>query len=359
MFNKLEAAENRYEELNLKLSDPRVLDNQDEYRRLMKEHAELEDTVAKYREYKKTVKEIEDAKSLLEETHDKEFKELVQSEYEELKEKLEQIKNELRIMLLPKDPNDERSVIMEIRSGAGGEEAALFAADLFKMYTKYCERNNWKTEILDSNETEIGGFKEIVFSIDAKGAFSKLKYESGVHRVQRVPDTEASGRIHTSTVTVAVLPEVDDVEVEINPNDLQIDTYRASGAGGQHINKTESAIRITHIPTGIVVTCQDQRSQHKNKEKAMKVLRSKLYEMAQQKQHSEVAQNRKSQIGTGDRSERIRTYNFPQGRVTDHRIGLTLYKIDEIMEGDLDEIINSLTLADQAQRLAYSSNDND
>lgn len=359
MFDRLEAAENRYEEINHKLSDPQVLANQDEYRKLMKEHSELEEIVLKYREYKKASEDFKEARELLDGTLEKDFREMVQLEFDELKEKLELISKELKILLLPKDPNDERSVIVEIRGGAGGEEAALFAGVLFRMYTRYGERKRWKTEILDANETEIGGFKEIVFSIEAKGAYSRLKYESGVHRVQRVPATESSGRIHTSTVTVAVLPEVDEVDVEINPSDLQIDTYRASGAGGQHINKTESAIRITHIPSGIVVTCQDQRSQFKNKDKAMKVLRSKLYEIAQQQQHSEIAQSRKSQVGTGDRSERIRTYNFPQGRVTDHRIGLTLYKIDEIVDGDIDEIIDYLITADQSDKLGSGNDDED
>lgn len=359
MFDKLEVAENRYDEINLKLSDPSVISNQEEYRKLMKEYSELEDVVMKFREYKKVKQEIEDAKELLEDKLDKDFREMVEAELEDAKEKLEQIQKELKIMLIPKDPNDERSVIVEIRGGAGGEEAALFAAQLFRMYSMYADSKRWKLEILDSNPTEIGGFKEIVFSIEAKGAFSRFKYESGVHRVQRVPETEASGRIHTSTVTVAVLAEVEDVEVDINPADLEIDTYRASGAGGQHINKTESAIRITHKPTGIVVTCQDQRSQHKNKDKAMKILRSKLYEMAQEQQSSEVAQARKSQVGTGDRSERIRTYNFPQGRVTDHRIGLTLYKLESILNGDIDEIIDALTTSEQTEKLGSGSFDND
>lgn len=359
MFDRLEVAENRYEEINHMLSDPHILANQDEYRKLMKEHSELGEIVAKFREYKKIKTEIDDAKELLDSTLEKDFREMVQLEYEELKEKVEQISKELKILLLPKDPNDERSVIVEIRGGAGGEEAALFAGVLFRMYTRYGERNRWKTEILDASETEIGGFKEIVFSIEAKGAYSRLKYESGVHRVQRVPSTESSGRIHTSTVTVAVLPEVDEVDVDINPSDLQIDTYRASGAGGQHINKTESAIRITHMPSGIVVTCQDQRSQHKNKDKAMKVLRSKLYEIAQQQQHSEIAQSRKSQVGTGDRSERIRTYNFPQGRVTDHRIGLTLYKIDQIIDGDIEDIIDHLVTASQSDKLGSANEDDE
>jgi len=359
MFDKLEVAENKYEEINIKLSTPVIIANQDEYRRLMKEHSELGEIVAKYREYKKINKDISDAKEMLDDKLDKDFREMVQIEFDEAKDKLEQIKKELKILLLPRDPNDERSVIVEIRGGAGGEEAALFAGVLFRMYSMYAERNHWNTEILDSNATEIGGFKEVVFAIEAKGAYSRLKFESGVHRVQRVPSTESSGRIHTSTVTVAVLPEVEEVDVDINPNDLEIDTYRASGAGGQHINKTDSAIRITHVPSGLVVTCQDQRSQHKNKDKAMKVLRSKLYEMAQKQQDSEVAQARKSQVGTGDRSERIRTYNFPQGRVTDHRIGLTLYKIDEILNGDLDEVIDALITVDQTEKLGSSADDLD
>lgn len=359
MFDKLEVADNRYEEINLKLSDPQVMNDQDEYRRLMKEFSELGIIVEKYREYRKTKSDIAEAKELLDSTLDKDFRELVQLEFDEAREKLEQIEKDMKVLLMPTDPNDNRSVIVEIRGGAGGEEAALFAANLFRMYTRYGERHRWKSEILDINETEIGGIKEVVFSIEARGAYSKLKYESGVHRVQRVPSTESSGRIHTSTVTVAVLPEVDDVDVDINQNDLEIDTYRASGAGGQHINKTDSAIRITHIPSGIVVTCQDQRSQHKNKDKAMKVLRSKLFERAQNQQDSEVAQARKSQVGTGDRSERIRTYNFPQGRVSDHRIGLTLYKIEEILDGDIDDIIDALITADQSEKLGSSTYDED
>jgi peptide chain release factor 1 len=359
MFDKLEVADNRYEEINLKLSDPQVIANQEEYRKLMKEFSELGEIVEKYREYKKVKSDIAESRELLDSTLEKDFRELVQAEFDEAREKLEVIEGQLKLLLVPKDPNDNRSVIMEIRGGAGGEEAALFAADLFRMYTMYAEGRRWKTEILDLNDTEIGGIKEVVFAIEAQGAYSRLKYESGVHRVQRVPTTESSGRIHTSTVTVAVLPEVDEVDVDINPNDLQIDTYRASGAGGQHINKTDSAIRITHLPTGIVVTCQDQRSQHKNKDKAMKVLRSKLYEIAQEQQNSEIATARKNQVGTGDRSERIRTYNFPQGRVSDHRIGLTLYRIDDIMNGDLDEIIDALTTADQSEKLGSASYDAD
>jgi len=356
MFDRLEVIENRYEEISIRLSDPSVIANQDEYKKLMKEYSELEEIVGKYREYKKVLKDISDAKELREEKLDKEMHEMVEAELAESEEKLEKIQKELQILLLPKDPNDDKSVIMEIRAGAGGEEAALFAGNLFRAYSKYAESKHWKTEILDSNPTELGGFKEVVFSIEAKGAYSRLKFESGVHRVQRVPSTEASGRIHTSTVTVAVLPEVDDVDIEINPADLQIDTFRASGAGGQHVNKTESAIRITHIPTGLVVTCQDERSQHKNREKAMRVLRSKLYSMAQEQLNNEVAQARKSQVGTGDRSERIRTYNFPQGRVTDHRIGLTLYKIEEILDGDFDEIIDALITAEQTDKLGNGDN---
>lgn len=352
MFKRLEAAENRYDELTMKLSDPSVIANQEEYRRLMKEHSDLEDIVLKFREYKKVLKEMEDAKEMLNDKGlDRELKDMAQMEVEEASEKLEVLKKEIKILLLPKDPNDDKSVIVEIRGGAGGEEAALFAADLYRMYTRYAERNRWSYELLDSNETEIGGFKEVVFSIDARGAFSKLKFESGVHRVQRIPSTESGGRIHTSTVTVAVLPEVEEVDVNINMNDLRIDTYRASGAGGQHINKTDSAIRITHIPTGLVVTCQDQRSQHKNKERAMTVLRSKLYEMEQEKQTSEYAQNRKSQVGTGDRSEKIRTYNFPQSRITDHRIGFTAYNMEAVLDGDMEALIDALVTADQAERL--------
>lgn len=352
MFDRLEVAENRYDEINMKLSDPSVIANQDEYRKLMKEHSELEEVVAKYREYKKVTQDIEDAKEMLnDKSLDKDFREMVQMELEEAEAKIEQLRKEVKILLLPRDPNDDKSVIVEIRGGAGGDEAALFASDLYRMYTRYAERNRWAVEVLDSNPTEIGGFKEVVFSIEAKGAYSKLKFESGVHRVQRIPSTESGGRIHTSTVTVAVLPEVEDVDVDINPADLKIDTYRASGAGGQHINKTESAIRITHLPSGIVVTCQDQRSQHKNKDKAMTILRSKLYEIAQEQQNSEVAQARKSQVGTGDRSEKIRTYNFPQSRITDHRIGFTAYNMEQVLDGDMENIIDALVTADQTERL--------
>lgn len=351
MFDKLQSAEARYEEISLMLGQPDVINDQDKYKKLMKEYSHMEDLILAYREYKKVSSDIEEAKMLLQDKLDSDFRKLVEDELKELQEKFDKLEKDLRILLLPKDPNDERNVIIEIRAGAGGEEAALFASVLFRMYSKYAEKNNWKTEIMDSNETGIGGFKEIVFSIEGDGAYSKLKFESGVHRVQRIPSTEANGRIHTSTVTVAVLPEVEDVDVTINPSDLRIDTYRASGAGGQHINKTDSAIRITHLPTGIVVSCQDERSQYKNKDKAMKVLRSKLYEIAQEEQNSMVAEERKSQVGTGDRSERIRTYNYPQGRVTDHRIGLTLYKLDNFFDGDMQELIDALITTSQAKKL--------
>jgi len=353
MFERLEVAESKYDEITMKLSDANVIANQEEYRKLMKEHSELETIVFKFREYKKYLKELEEAKEMLDDKSlDRELRDMAQLEMGEASGKIEILKKEIKVLLLPKDPTDEKSVIVEIRGGAGGEEAALFAANLFRMYTRYAERNRWSYELLDSNETEIGGFKEVVFSIDARGAFSKLKFESGVHRVQRIPSTESGGRIHTSTVTVAVLPEVEEVDVTINANDLRIDTYRASGAGGQHINKTDSAIRITHLPTGLVVTCQDQRSQHKNKDMAMNVLRSKLYKMEQERLDSEVAQERKSQVGTGDRSEKIRTYNFPQSRITDHRIGFTAYNMEAVLDGDMDALIEALVTADQAERLS-------
>jgi len=354
MFDKLENIEKRYEEISMQLTDPSVISNQDKYRSLMKEINELQPIVEKYREYRALKEKIAEALEMLSGSLEADFREMYEDELKESRDILPEVENELRILLLPSDPNDSKSVIIEIRGGAGGDEAALFAADLHRMYTMYGESHGWKSEILDSNITGIGGIKEISFSIDAEGAYSRLKYESGVHRVQRVPETESSGRIHTSTVTVAVLPEADEVDVDINPNDVEVDTYRSSGAGGQHVNKTDSAIRLTHIPTGIVVTCQDERSQHKNKDKAFKILRAKLFELAQIEQDKEIAQNRKSQVGTGDRSERIRTYNFPQGRVTDHRINLTLYKIDEIMNGGLDELIDALITEDQAKKLSHS-----
>ena len=352
MFNKLLSVEERFEEVNEKICQPDVVADMDMYKKLMRELKQLTPVVEKFREYKAVQSAFEEAKTLLDEGGlDKDFKEMVELEYVESKEKLEIINEELKILLLPRDPNDDRSVIVEIRAGAGGDESALFANSLLRMYSMYAESKGWKTEILSSNETGLGGFKEVSFMIDGDGAYSRLKFESGVHRVQRVPETESSGRIHTSTVTVAVLPEAEEVDVEINPADLQIDTYRAGGAGGQHVNKTESAIRITHIPTGTVVECQDERSQHKNREKAMKVLRSRILEAEMQKQNEQIAGERKLQVGTGDRSERIRTYNYPQGRVSDHRIGLTLYRIDSILNGDIDEIVDALITADTAEKL--------
>ena len=352
MFDKLKAVEDRYEEIGAELMKPEVVSDNETFKKLMKEHKQLTPIVEKYREYAEAKKSEQEAKELLDAGGlDKEFKELVEEEYQSAKEKIESVSEELKILLLPKDPNDDKNVIIEIRGGAGGEEAALFAGSLMRMYSMYAESMHWKTEILSANETELGGYKEVSFMVEGEGAYSKLKYESGVHRVQRVPETETQGRIHTSTVTVAVLPEAEEVEVEINPADLQIDTYRSGGAGGQHVNKTESAIRITHLPTGLVVECQDERSQYKNKDKAMKVLRSRLYEMMQQQQNDAIASDRRSQVGTGDRSERIRTYNYPQGRVTDHRIGLTLYKIEQILNGDLTEIIDGLTTYYRAEML--------
>ena len=352
MFENLDVFVKRYEELNQKLYDPEVVSDQQLYKELMKEHKTITPIVEKYQEYQKTEQAMDEAKEMLAEGGmDREFKSMVEEEYEQAKSDLERLTDELKILLLPRDPNDDRNVIVEIRGGAGGEEAALFSAVLFRMYSMYAEQKGWKTEIMNVNETELGGYKEISFMISGDGAYSRLKYESGVHRVQRVPETETQGRVHTSTATVAVLPEADDVEIEINPADLQIDTYRSSGAGGQHVNKTESAIRITHLPTGIVVECQDERSQYKNKDRAMKILRSKLYEAKQQEQDAKVAAERRSQVGTGDRSERIRTYNFPQGRMTDHRIGLTIYRLDDLVNGNIDEVIDALITADRATKL--------
>lgn len=352
MLDKLQSVEHRYEEVSNRLGQPGVANNQEEYKSLMKEFTELEEIVLKFREYKKVHQELQDAKEMVKDTIDPEFSTMIQKEISDLSEQEQQLKKKMKFLLIPKDPKDEKSVIVEIRAGAGGDEAGLFVGVLYRMYVKFAEANQWRVESIDASETEIGGFKEVVFSIKAKGAYSRLKFESGVHRVQRVPTTESSGRIHTSTVTVAVLPEVEDVEVDINPNDLRIDTYRAGGAGGQHINKTDSAVRITHIPTGVVVACQDERSQHKNKDKAMTVLRARIFEMMQEKQDSELAESRRSQVGTGDRSERIRTYNYPQGRITDHRIGLTLYRLEEVLEGDLTEVIEALMTEEQMQKLA-------
>jgi peptide chain release factor 1 len=348
MFDKLEELEKKYNELTEKISDATVIANQDEWKKYMKEHSQMKEVVEKYIEYKKTNKSMNEAKELM---HELEMKEIAEIEYLECKDKLVEIEDELKILLLPKDQNDDNNVIIEIRGGAGGEEAALFAYNLYRMYTMYADLKRWQVELLDMNETGIGGIKEVSFMIKGKGAYSKLKFESGVHRVQRVPETEASGRIHTSTVTVAVLPEVDDVEVEIKSDDLRIDTYRASGAGGQHVNKTESAIRITHLPTGFVVSCQTERSQLQNRETAMKMLRSKLYEYMEEQKNKELASTRKLQVGTGDRSEKIRTYNYPQGRVTDHRINYTMYQLENFMNGNLDDMIEALRTYDRAERL--------
>lgn len=355
MFENLQVFENRYEELNLKLYDPTVAADRDLYRSLMQEHSEIAPIVEKYREYRNAEDNLKGAEEILyDSSSDRDMKDMALEEIAEAKNIMASSAEELKVLLLPKDPNDDKSVIVEIRGGAGGEEAALFSAVLYRMYSMYAEKQGWSTEIISMNETELGGFKEISFSIEGKGAYSKLKFESGVHRVQRVPETETQGRIHTSTATVAVLPEADEVELDINPKDLHIDTFRSSGAGGQHINKTSSAIRITHLPTGTVVECQDERSQLKNKEKAMKVLRARLLDAKIEAQNKEISAERKSQVGTGDRSERIRTYNYPQIRVTDHRIGLTLYKLDDILNGNLDEIIDSLIAADRAAKLEES-----
>ena len=352
MLDKLSEVEKRYEEIEHRLYDPSVVADVEQYRQLMKESAALQPIVEKYREYTAAKRYAEEARGLLDGGGlDKEMRELAEQELAENREKAEACAEELKLLLLPRDPNDQRNVMVEIRAGAGGEESALFANSLQRMYTMYAERRGFGTEVMNRNETELGGCKEVSFMVTGDGAYSRFKFESGVHRVQRVPETEAGGRIHTSTATVAVLPEAEEVELEINPADLQIDTYRSSGAGGQHINKTESAIRITHLPTGTVVECQDERSQFKNKDKAMRVLRARLFERKQQEQDAAIAADRRSQVGTGDRSERIRTYNFPQGRVTDHRIGLTLYRIDAIMDGDLDEIIDALITADRAEKL--------
>lgn len=352
MLEKLGSVEQRFETVNELLCKPDVVADMEQYKHLMQELKHLTPIVEKYREYKKCKDSFDEAKELLDAGGmDKDFREMVQDEFETSRDNLEVILDELKILLLPRDPNDDKNVIIEIRGGAGGEEASLFAASLFRMYSMYSEEKGFKCEVLSANETELGGFKEISFEVSGQGAYSRFKFESGVHRVQRVPETESQGRVHTSTVTVAVLPEADEVDVEISTADLQIDTYRAGGAGGQHVNKTESAIRITHIPTGTVVECQDERSQHKNKDRAMKILRSRILEAENQKRADEIAGERKSQVGTGDRSERIRTYNFPQGRVSDHRIGLTLYRIDAIMDGDLDEFIDALITADTAEKL--------
>lgn len=348
MFDKLEAVEKRYEEITKMISDPEVIANQSEWQKLMKEHASIEEIVLKYREYKKTKQTMEEAEEMMQ---DKELKELAEVEFYEAKEQLPKIEEELKILLIPKDPDDDKNIICEIRAGAGGDEAALFAGTLFRMYSMYAEKRRWSLEVLNENETGLGGYKEITFMVSGKGVYSRLKFESGVHRVQRVPDTESSGRIHTSTATVAVLPVVEDVEIEINPADIKMEVFRSSGAGGQHINKTSSAVRLIHEPTGIVVECQTERSQFQNRDNAMKMLRTKLYEIEKEKQDSEVANARKTQVGSGDRSEKIRTYNYPQGRITDHRIGMSIYQMENFLNGDIDEMVDNLIAADRAERL--------
>lgn len=348
MFEKLELVEKRYDELTTQISNPAIIANTNEWRKLVKEHSSMEDVVLKYREYKETLKNMEEAKELME---DPEMKDLAEEEYYSNKDKVSKIEEELKVLLIPKDPNDDKSVICEIRGGAGGEEAALFAGTLFRMYGMYAERKHWSIEILNENSTELGGYKEISFMVSGKGAYSRLKFESGVHRVQRVPDTESSGRIHTSTATVAVLPVVEDVEIDINPADIKMEVFRASGAGGQHINKTSSAVRLIHVPTGIVAECQTQRSQLQNREYAMNMLKSRLYDIEKQKQDNEISSTRKSQVGSGDRSEKIRTYNYPQGRITDHRIGFSVYQFENFLNGDLDEMIDNLIAADRAEKL--------
>ncbi len=351
MFRKLEDVEKRYEDLTEKISDPEIISKQNEWKVMMKEHAELEPIVEKYREYKKVEKNMQEAKEMMNEP---ELKELAEMEMLEAKDKLPQIEEELKILLIPKDPDDEKNVICEIRGGAGGDEAALFAGTLYRMYFMYAERKHWKLEVLNENETGLGGYKEISFMISGKGVYSRLKFESGVHRVQRVPDTEASGRIHTSTATVAVLPEVEDVDIELNPAEIKMEVFRSSGAGGQHVNKTSSAVRLIHIPTGMVAECQTERSQVQNREYAMRMLRSRLYEKEKQERDAKLANERKSQVGSGDRSEKIRTYNYPQGRITDHRIGLSIYQMEDFLNGNLDEMIDNLIAADRAEKLKGS-----
>lgn len=351
MLEKLGAIEKQYEEVSLRLGDPDVTQDQKEFTKLMKSHHSMEEIVTVYRKYKIVLKELLEASELLSGEKDPEMKEMIEDEVKSLKEAKEKIEEDLKVLLLPKDVNDDKNVIVEIRGGAGGDEAALFAGDLFRMYSRYGEKQNWKIDILDSHESDLGGYKEIVFAIEGQGAYSKFKYESGVHRVQRIPTTESGGRIHTSTVTVAVLPEAEEVDVEIDPNDVRVDLFCSSGPGGQSVNTTQSAVRLTHVPTGLVVSCQDEKSQHKNKDKAMKVLRARLYDQLQADEAAKLASERKSQVGTGDRSERIRTYNFPQNRVTDHRIGLTLHKLESLLEGDLDEMIDTIISTTQAEKM--------
>lgn len=348
MFDKLEAVEKRYEELTKMIADPEVIAKQTEWQKAIKEHASIEDVVLKFREYKKTKQSMEEAEELMQ---DPDMKELAEEEYYSSKEQLPKLEEELKVLLIPKDPDDDRNIICEIRGGAGGDEAALFAGTLFRMYSMYAEKKHWKLEILNENETGLGGYKEVSFMITGKGVYSRLKFESGVHRVQRVPDTESSGRIHTSTATVAMLPVVEDVEIDINPADIKMEVFRSSGAGGQHVNKTSSAVRLIHIPTGMIAECQTERSQVQNREYAMRLLKSRLYEQEKAKQDAELANARKSQVGSGDRSEKIRTYNYPQGRITDHRIGMSIFQFENFLNGDLDELIDSLIAADRAERL--------
>ncbi|MCT4612218.1 MAG: peptide chain release factor 1 [Clostridia bacterium] len=351
MFSKLEGVFEKYEQIGIEVNKPETIADQDKWRKLMKEYSSMTPLIEKYKEYKETVATIKDSEEMLEEKLDDDMREMVKEELSEAKKRVVVIEEELKILMLPKDPNDDKNVIVEIRGGAGGDEAALFAADLFRMYSRYAERQKFKTEMLSSNENGVGGFKEVSFMIKGQGAYSKLKFESGVHRVQRVPATESSGRIHTSTVTVAILPEAEEVDVQLNMNDVRVDVFRSSGNGGQSVNTTDSAVRLTHEPTGLVVSCQDGKSQLSNKEQAFKVLRARLYEMEQAKIQNELSAERKSLVGTGDRSERIRTYNFPQGRVTDHRVGLTLHKLDMILDGDIEEIVQTLITTDQAEKL--------
>lgn len=351
MFDKLDFILEKYEELSKKVSDPDVIAKQKEWQKLMKEMSDLEPIVKEYTAYKKAKEELEEAKEILDMEDDEELREMAREELKANEAAIEEYTENLKILLLPKDPNDDKNVILEVRAGTGGDEAALFGSDLLRMYLRYAERMRWKTELIESNETEIGGVKEVVMLVKGKGAYSRLKYESGVHRVQRVPETESGGRVHTSAASVAVMPEVDDVEVNLDSNDVRVDVYRASGNGGQCVNTTDSAVRLTHMPTGLVVTCQDEKSQIKNKEKAFKVLKSRLFDLMQQEQNDKIAAERKSQIGSGDRSERIRTYNFPQSRITDHRINLTLYKLDSFLDGDLDEVIDALITEDQAEKM--------
>ena len=352
MFQKLEAVEKKYEDLTKKIANPEVIANTSVWTEYMKEHAEIEEVVLKYKEYKKVKQSLEEAEEMMK---DPEMKELAEEEAKEDREKLPKLEEELKLLLIPKDPDDNRNIICEIRAGAGGEEAALFAGTLFRMYSMYVERKHWKLEVLNENETGLGGYKEISFMVTGKGVYSRLKFESGVHRVQRVPETEASGRIHTSTATVAVLPVVEDIQININPADIKLEVFRASGAGGQHVNKTSSAVRLIHIPTGIIAECQTERSQTQNREYAMKLLQSRLYEKEKQERDSKLANERKSQVGSGDRSEKIRTYNYPQGRITDHRIGLSIYQMENFLNGDIDEMIDNLTAADRAEKLQGST----